>query len=178
LPTFEDFGGNVYIVADQQGFESVVHYVAGQYLKTDSSGAIVDPRLKLKKAVQEINYSKHGITVKTDDGCLYEADYVMVSVSLGLKFRRMETKCLRKMFPDRDVPDATDILVPRWGSDKFFKGGFTSWPIGMDRYEYDLIREPVGRVLLHQRAHQQTLQWLCSWSLSCRSLNLLLPFIF
>lgn len=47
---------------------------------------------------------------------------------------------LRKMFSDKDLPDATDILVPRWWSDRFFKGSFSNWPIGVDRYEYDLIR--------------------------------------
>jgi polyamine oxidase len=47
---------------------------------------------------------------------------------------------LRKMFPSEDVPEATDILVPRWWSDRFFRGSFSNWPIGVDRYEYDLIR--------------------------------------
>ncbi|CAN6318651.1 unnamed protein product [Urochloa humidicola] len=49
LPTFVNFGENVYFVADQRGYESVVHYIAGQYLETDCLGAIVDPRLMLKK---------------------------------------------------------------------------------------------------------------------------------
>ncbi|VAI93706.1 unnamed protein product [Triticum turgidum subsp. durum] len=53
---------------------------------------------------------------------------------------------LRKMFPGKDVPDATEILVPRWWSNRFFKGSFSNWPIGVNRYEYDLIRAPVGRV--------------------------------
>lgn len=49
LPTFADFGDNVYFVADQRGYESVVHHVAGQYLNVDASGAVVDPRLMLNK---------------------------------------------------------------------------------------------------------------------------------
>lgn len=49
LPTFSDFGDDVYFVADQRGYESVVYHLAGQYLKTDKSGKIVDPRLKLNK---------------------------------------------------------------------------------------------------------------------------------
>jgi polyamine oxidase len=49
LPTFKNFGNEVHFVADQRGYESVVYYVAGQYLKTDESGAIVDPRLKLNQ---------------------------------------------------------------------------------------------------------------------------------
>jgi len=47
---------------------------------------------------------------------------------------------LRKMFPGKDVPDATDILVPRWWSDRFYKGTFSNWPIGVNRYEYDQLR--------------------------------------
>ncbi|RLN41330.1 hypothetical protein C2845_PM01G06080 [Panicum miliaceum] len=239
LPTFSDFGDDVYFVADQRGYESVVYYLAGQYLKADKSGKIVDPRLKLNKVVREISYSPNGVTVKTEDNSVYRADYVMVSASLGVlqsdliqfkpqlpawkvvaiyqfdmavytkifvkfpkKFwpqgkgrefflyassrrgyygvwqefekqypdanvllvtvtdeesRRIEqqsdnqTKAeimgvLRKMFPGKDVPDATDILVPRWWSDRFYRGTFSNWPIGVNRYEYDQLRAPVGRV--------------------------------
>uniref|UniRef100_A0A0E0EX28 Amine oxidase domain-containing protein n=1 Tax=Oryza meridionalis TaxID=40149 RepID=A0A0E0EX28_9ORYZ len=240
LPTFNHFGDEVHFVADQRGYESVVYHVAGKYLRTDkSSGAIVDPRLKLNKVVRDITYYPRGVTVKTEDGQIYRADYVMLSVSLGvlqtdlirfkpqlpawkivsiyqfdmsvytkifLKFpkrfwpegpgtefflyasgrrgyypvwqqfekqypgsnvllvtvtdeesRRIEqqsdnqtraeaVEVLRKMFPGKQVPDATDILVPRWWSNRFFKGTFSNWPIGVNRYEYDQIRAPVGRV--------------------------------
>lgn len=50
LATFSDFGDDVYFVADQRGYEAVVYYLAGQYLKADKSGNIVDPRLQLNKA--------------------------------------------------------------------------------------------------------------------------------
>ncbi|XP_047074288.1 polyamine oxidase 1-like [Lolium rigidum] len=53
---------------------------------------------------------------------------------------------LRRMFPGEDVPDATDIYVPRWWSNRFFKGSYSNWPIGVNRYEYDQLRAPVGRV--------------------------------
>ncbi|CAO2146129.1 unnamed protein product [Urochloa humidicola] len=239
LPTFKNFGDDVYFVADQRGYESVVYYIAGKYLKTNKSGDIVDKRLRLNKVVREITYFPSGVIVKTEQNEVYKADYVMVSVSLGvlqtdlikftpqlpswkiiniyqfdmalytkifLKFpkkfwpegpgtefflyaserrgyypiwqqfekqypgsnvllvtvtddesRRIEqqpdnqtraeaVEVLRKMFPGKDVPDATDILVPRWWSNRFFKGTFSNWPIGVSRYEYDLIRAPVGRV--------------------------------
>ncbi|KAM0892723.1 hypothetical protein ACQ4PT_025575 [Festuca glaucescens] len=240
LPTFNDFGDDVYFVADQRGYEAVVHHVAGQYLKTDpKSGAIVDPRLKLNTVVREITYSHSGVAVRAEDDKVYRADYVFVSASLGclqtdlirfepqlpswktmsiykfnmavytkffLKFpkrfwpegpgteyflyasgrrgyypvwqqlemqypgsnvllvtvsddesRRIEQQSdeqtmeeamevLRKMFPEKDVPEATEILVPRWWSNRFFKGTFSNWPIGVSRYEFDLIRAPVGRV--------------------------------
>ena len=50
---------------------------------------------------------------------------------------------LRSMFPGQDVPDATDILVPRWWSDRFYRGTFSNWPIGVNRYEYDQLRVPI-----------------------------------
>ncbi|TVU48093.1 hypothetical protein EJB05_07716 [Eragrostis curvula] len=213
LPTFSNFGDDVYFVADQRGYESVV--------------------------VREISYSGSGVTVKTEDNSVYKADYVMVSASLGVlqsdliqfkpklpqwkvlaiyqfdmavytkifvkfpkkfwpegkgrefflyassrrgyygvwqKFekqypdanvllvtvtdeesRRIEqqsdnqtkveiVEVLRKMFPGKDVPDAADILVPRWWSNRFYRGTFSNWPIGVNRYEYDQLRAPVGRV--------------------------------
>ena len=34
--------------------------------------------------VNEISYSKNGVTVKTEDGSVYRAEYVMVSASIGV----------------------------------------------------------------------------------------------
>ncbi|KAI3873412.1 hypothetical protein MKW98_008064 [Papaver atlanticum] len=238
LQTFTDFGEDYYFVADSRGYESVVHYVAKQFLTTDKDGDITDPRLVLNKAVTKIQYSKSGVMVKTEDGSVYKAEYVMVSASIGvlqtnlidfvpdlpawkllaiyqfdmsiytkifLKFpykfwptgngteffihahekrgyytiwqqleneypgancllvtvtddesRRVEQQpdsetlaeimdVLRNMF-GKNIPDATDILVPKWWSDRFYKGTFSNWPIGVDQHEFDQIRAPVGRV--------------------------------
>lgn len=49
LPTFDDFGDNVYFVADERGYESLVYNLASMFLKTNSHGVIVDPRLQLGK---------------------------------------------------------------------------------------------------------------------------------
>lgn len=46
---------------------------------------------------------------------------------------------LRNMF-GKNIPDATDILVPKWWSNKFYKGTYSNWPISVDRYEYDQLR--------------------------------------
>ncbi|CAN6357114.1 unnamed protein product [Urochloa humidicola] len=73
-PTFTDFGDDEYFVADQRGYETVVYYLAGQYLKTDGSGKIVDPRLQLNKVVREISYSPSGVIVRTEDKSVYRAD--------------------------------------------------------------------------------------------------------
>ncbi|KAF9606228.1 hypothetical protein IFM89_023811 [Coptis chinensis] len=237
LPTFSNFGEDLYFVADPRGYESVVHLVAQEFLQVDKSGVITDPRLKLNKAVIEIRHSRSGVIVKTEDGSVYRAGYVMVSASVGvlqtnlinfepdlptwkimaiyqfdmgiytkifLKFpykfwpsgngtefflgrlkasvshargqlereypganallvtvtddesRRIEqqpdseTKAevmqvLRDMF-GKNIPEVTDILVPKWWSNRFYKGTFSNWPIGVTRYEYDQIRAPVGRI--------------------------------
>ncbi|ERN06611.1 polyamine oxidase [Amborella trichopoda] len=52
---------------------------------------------------------------------------------------------LRNMF-GKNIPDAKAILVPRWWSNRFYKGSFSNWPIGVSRFEYDQIRAPVGNV--------------------------------
>ncbi|XP_042498769.1 polyamine oxidase 6-like [Macadamia integrifolia] len=238
LPTFTNYGEDVYFVADPRGYESVVHFVAKQFLTTNNASLITDPRLKLNKVVREIRYSRSGVIVKTEDGSIYRAGYVMVSTSIGvlqtklinfqpdlpswkimamyqfdmsiytkifLKFpykfwptgngtefflyaherrgyytiwqqlemeypganallvtvtddesRRIEQqpdsatkaeimKVLRDMFGNH-IPEATDILVPKWWSNRFFKGTFSNWPIGVSRYEFDQIRAQVGRV--------------------------------
>uniref|UniRef100_A0A453SEP7 Amine oxidase domain-containing protein n=1 Tax=Aegilops tauschii subsp. strangulata TaxID=200361 RepID=A0A453SEP7_AEGTS len=235
--TFADFGDDANFVADQRGFETLIYHIAGQYLRSDKSGNIVDPRVKLNKVVREISYDQRGVVVTTEDNSAYSADYVIVSASIGvlqsdliqfkpqlpawkilaiyrfdmgvytkifLKFprkfwptgpgkqffvyassrrgyygmwqsfeqeypganvlmvtvtdvesRRIEQQpdnvtmaeavgVLRNMFPDRDVPDATDIYVPRWWSNRFFKGSYSNWPVGVNRYEYDQLRAPVG----------------------------------
>ncbi|KAI3925376.1 hypothetical protein MKW92_025335 [Papaver armeniacum] len=239
LPTFTDFGEGLYLVADPRGFESVVYYLAKQFLTTNDTGDITDPRLQLNKAVTEIQHSKSSVVVKTEDGSVYEAAYVMVSVSIGvlqtnlinfepdlpvwkllaiyqfnmaiytkifLKFpcrfwptgngttffvyvherrgyytvwqhlenefpgsnillvtatdeesRQIEQQpdsetlaemmCVLKNMFGYDIPDATDILVPRWWSNRFSKDHF---PIGLleliSASSTRLGYAPVGRV--------------------------------
>ncbi|XP_010243002.1 PREDICTED: polyamine oxidase-like isoform X2 [Nelumbo nucifera] len=238
LPTFSNFGEDLYFVADPKGYETVVYYIAKQFLTTDAAGVITDPRLKLHKVVTEIQQSPSGVIVKTEDGSIYRAAYVMVSVIIGvlhtnlinfhpdlpqwkilaiyqfdmavytkifIKFpykfwptgngtefflyahekrgyytvwqqleraypgsnallvtvtddesRRIEQQpdsdtkkeimeVLRNMF-GKNIPEPTDILIPRWWSNRFYKGTFSNWPIGVNRFEYDQIRAPVGRI--------------------------------
>ncbi|KAI3874757.1 hypothetical protein MKW98_019330 [Papaver atlanticum] len=239
LSTFANFGEDLYFITDPRGYETVVHYVAKQFLTTNKDGHITDPRLKLNKAVTETQYTSRGVVVKTEDGSVYNSDYVMISTSVSvlqtnlinfvpdllilaiyqfdmsvytkifLKFphkfwptgndteffiyahekrgyytiwqqleneypgancllvtvtddesRRIEqqpdseTKAeimevLRNMF-GKNIPDATDILVPKWWSDRFYKGTFSNWPIGVTRLSTIrlgyVIHAPVGRV--------------------------------
>lgn len=50
--TYSTFGEDSYFVADPRGYESVVHYVAQQFLTTNAAGQITDPRLQLKKVIR------------------------------------------------------------------------------------------------------------------------------
>lgn len=85
IPRYEflDFGDQTYFLADSRGFESILIYIAKQFL-SHKHEVIRDQRLKLNKVVREINYSKSGVQVKTEDGSVYQAKYVIVSVSVGV----------------------------------------------------------------------------------------------
>ncbi|OMP10059.1 Amine oxidase [Corchorus olitorius] len=203
-----------------------------------SEGEILDNRLKLNKVVREIQHSRNGVTVKTEDGCVYEANYVILSASIGvlqsdlisfkpplprwkteaiekcdvmvytkifLKFpykfwpcgpekeffiyaherrgyytfwqhmenaypgsnilvvtltngesKRVEAQSdeetlkeamsvLRDMFGP-DIPNATDILVPRWWNNRFQRGSYSNYPIISNNQVINDIKAPVGRI--------------------------------
>ena len=57
LPTFANFGEDVYFVADSKGYESVVYYVAKQFLTHNKAGQITDPRLLLNKVHNILSYN-------------------------------------------------------------------------------------------------------------------------
>ncbi|CBI28519.3 unnamed protein product, partial [Vitis vinifera] len=46
----------------------------------------------------------------------------------------------------KQIPEATDILVPRWWSNRFYKGSYSNWPIGVGHHQFNQIKAPVGRV--------------------------------
>ncbi|CAL1367657.1 unnamed protein product [Linum trigynum] len=231
---FEEHGEYPHFVMDPRGFEVVVQYLASQILKKGSP-----VQLKLKKVVREIAYSKTGVTIKTEDGSTYSANYVIVSASVGvlqsdliqfkltlpmwkrmaisdfsmtiytkifIKFpykfwpsgepgteiflythiqrgyypvwqhldneypgsnilmvtvtsdesRRVEQlsnaaiqaeamAVLKKMFGDK-IPNPENILVPRWGLHRFYKGSYSNWPANYNQEKHDQLGAPVGPV--------------------------------
>lgn len=46
---------------------------------------------------------------------------------------------LWEMFGDQ-IPDATDILVPKWASNPLFRGTYSNWPIGVDLSHFLLMQ--------------------------------------
>lgn len=237
ISTYVDFGDREFLVADQRGYEHLLYKMAETFLFT-SEDKILDSRLKLNKVVRELQHSRNGVSVTTEDGCVYEANYVILSVSIGvlqsnlisfrpplprwkteaisncdvmvytkifLKFpfkfwpcgpekeffiyaherrgyytfwqhmenaypgsnilvvtltngesKRVEAQpdketlreameVLRNMFGP-DIPDALDILVPRWWNNRFQRGSYSNYPIYVNHQQVDDIKAQVGRV--------------------------------
>ncbi|KAK9700295.1 hypothetical protein RND81_08G230100 [Saponaria officinalis] len=237
ISTYVDFGDREYLVADERGYEYLLHNMAHTFLLT-CDGHILDNRLKLNTVVREIQHSRNGVTVYTEDGSTYEANYLILSVSIGvlqsrlisfqpplprwkteaidkcdvmvytkifLKFpymfwpsgqekeffiyaherrgyytfwqhmenaypgsnilvvtltndesKRVEaqpdeetlreaTEVLRDMFGP-NIPDATDILVPRWWNNRFQRGSYSNYPIFSNNQLVRDIKVPVGRI--------------------------------
>ncbi|KAL7616418.1 hypothetical protein Lser_V15G03916 [Lactuca serriola] len=237
ISTYVDFGEREFLVADERGYEYLLYKMAEEFLFT-SDGKILDNRLKLNTVVRELQHSRDGVTVITEDGYVYEANYVILSVSIGvlqshlisfnpnlprwkmeaiekcdvmvytkifLKFpkkfwpcgpgkeffiyaherrgyytfwqhmenaypgsnilvvtltngesKRVESQSdhetmreamevLRNMFGP-DIPEASDILVPRWWNNRFQRGSYSNYPIYADSTMFENIKAPVGRI--------------------------------
>ncbi|KAK7323240.1 hypothetical protein VNO77_26705 [Canavalia gladiata] len=237
ISTYVDFGEREFLVADERGYDYLLYKMAEDFLFT-SEGRILDDRLKLNKVVRELQHSKSGVKVITEDGCVFEANYVILSVSIGvlqsdllafnpplprwkseaiekcdvmvytkifLKFpykfwpsgpgkeffiyaherrgyytfwqhmenaypgsnilvvtltngesKRVESQSdeetlreamavLRDMFGP-SIPDAIDILVPRWYNNRFQRGSYSNYPIISNLKVFHNIKAPVGRI--------------------------------
>nr|KAJ0226549.1 hypothetical protein LSAT_V11C100041990 [Lactuca sativa] len=89
ISTYVDFGEREFLVADERGYEYLLYKMAEEFLFT-SDGKILDNRLKLNTfpeyntVVRELQHSRDGVTVITEDGYVYEANYVILSVSIGV----------------------------------------------------------------------------------------------
>ncbi|XP_054813696.1 polyamine oxidase 1-like [Prosopis cineraria] len=237
ISTYVDFGEREFLVADERGYEHLLYRMAEDFLFT-SEGVILDSRLKLNKVVRELQHSRRGVTLITEDGCVFEADYVILSVSIGvlqseliafhpplprwkveaigecdvmvytkifLKFpckfwpsgpekeffiyaherrgyytfwqhmenaypgshilvvtltneesKRVEAQSDRETLKEAmavlkdmfgpNIPDATDILVPRWWNNRFQRGSYSNYPIISNPQVVHNIQAPVGRI--------------------------------
>eukprot|EP01018_Ginkgo_biloba_P021871 Gb_25001 [translate_table: standard] len=52
---------------------------------------------------------------------------------------------LRKIFGE-NIPEADEILVPRWWTNRFYRGSYSNWPIGVTHTDLDRIKAPVGNL--------------------------------
>ncbi|KAF3775669.1 Polyamine oxidase [Nymphaea thermarum] len=181
LPTISYYGASERFVADERGYEQLVQGLGGKFLKS-MDGRLTDGRLILRKVVREIHYRDDCVHVLVEDGTSYSAEYVILSVSLGVlqsklirfkpelphlenqypgsnilfvtvtddEARRIERQSdnvtkeeamevLRKIFGP-EIPDAMDILVPRWGMDRLQRGSYSNWPIGVTDDDFDKLK--------------------------------------
>lgn len=238
ISTFVDYGEREFLVADERGYEHLVYKIAKTFLSTSEDDEILDNRLQFNKVVRELQHSRNGVMLTTEDGCVYEANYVILSISIGvlqsdlisfmpplprwkteaigkcdvmvytkifLKFpykfwpcgpgkeffiyaherrgyytfwqhmenaypgsnilvvtltneesKRIEAQSdeetlkeamevLRNMFGP-EIPNASDILVPRWWNNRFQRGSYSNYPIYFNHQLVDNIKAPVGRV--------------------------------
>jgi monoamine oxidase len=68
FPTFSD----VYMMRNMTHYEVIEKFFAEQF-----------KRVQCKRPVAEIAYRGEKVTVKTEDGTVYKADYVLVTVSIA-----------------------------------------------------------------------------------------------
>ncbi|XP_048442422.1 polyamine oxidase 1 [Pyrus x bretschneideri] len=237
ISTFLDYGEREFLVADERGYEHLLYKMAEDFL-FNSEGKLLDSRLKFNKVVRELQHSRNGVTVMTEDGCIFQANYMILSVSIGVlqsdliafnpPLPRWKTEAIAKCdvivytkiflkFPykfwpcgpgkefflyahDRrgyytfwqhmenaypgsnmlvvtltneeskrveaqsdeetlkeamgaltdmfgpNIPEATDILVPRWWNNRFQRGSYSNYPlVSNDHFVHD-IKNPVGRI--------------------------------
>ncbi|KAJ6760679.1 FLAVIN MONOAMINE OXIDASE [Salix purpurea] len=52
---------------------------------------------------------------------------------------------LKTLFGNK-IPKPEDILVPRWGSNRFYKGSYSNWPDKYSQHRHDQLGDPVGPV--------------------------------
>ncbi|CAN1347585.1 Polyamine oxidase 1 [Linum perenne] len=235
---FEEHGEDPHFVTDPRGFGVLVQYLASQILKKGSPVRLKLNKLCLSQVVTEIVYAKNSVSVKTEDGSTYSANYAIVSASVGvlqtdlikfkpklpmwkriaisdmtmtiytkifMKFphkfwpsgngtefflyshvqrgyyplwqhleneypgsnilmvtvtadesRRIEQltneaiqgeamAVLKKMFGEK-IPNPVNILVPRWGSHRFYKGSYANWPANYNQEKHDQLGAAVGAV--------------------------------
>ncbi|GMJ01233.1 polyamine oxidase 1 [Hibiscus trionum] len=150
ISTYVDFGEREFLVADERGYEYLLYKMAEDFLFT-SEGKILDNRLKLNKVVRELQHSRNGITVKTEDGCVYEANYVILSASIGVL--QSDLICFRPPLPrwKTEAIEKCDVMVY---TKIFLKFPYKFWPCGPDKEFFIYAHERRGYYTFWQ--HMET----------------------
>ncbi|KAI1393355.1 putative flavin-containing polyamine oxidase [Hypoxylon trugodes] len=89
-------------------------------------------------------------------GFLEESNIIFVTV-IGDQSYRVErqsnekTKAeamevLGKMFPDKHIPDPIAFMYPRWSTEEWAYGSYSSWPVGMTLEKHQNLRANVNRL--------------------------------
>nr|GMC84481.1 polyamine oxidase 1 [Ipomoea batatas] len=83
ISTYVDYGEKEFLVADERGYEHLLYEMVETFLST-SEGKIVDGRLKLNTVVREVRHSRNGVSVTTEDGQVFQGNYIILSASIGV----------------------------------------------------------------------------------------------
>ncbi|KAH9769247.1 polyamine oxidase 1 [Citrus sinensis] len=137
----EDFGEDSYFVADPRGFETVVHYIANQFL-SHNNNKITDPRLQLKKHLENELPGENMIFVTVTDE---ESRRIEQQSEKKTKAEIMQV--LKKMFGNgKQIPEPDTMLIPKWWSNRLYKGSYSNWPNGYTLHSYHDLQQPFGRI--------------------------------
>ncbi|CAA2958176.1 polyamine oxidase 1 [Olea europaea subsp. europaea] len=140
ISTYVEFGEREFLVADERGYEYLLYKMAENFLFT-SEGKILDSRLKLNKVVRKLQHSKNGVSVKTEDGCIYEANYIILSVSIGvlqsdlISFKPPLPKWKTEAITNCDIMVYTKV---------FLKFPHKFWPCGPEKEFFIFANERRG----------------------------------
>ncbi|KAE8666961.1 Polyamine oxidase 1 [Hibiscus syriacus] len=80
---------------------------------------------------RELQHSRNGVTVKTEDGCVYEANYVILSASIGVL--QSDLICFRPPLPYRWKTEAIEKCDVMVYTKIFLKFPYKFWPCGPDK---------------------------------------------
>lgn len=140
ISTYVDFGEREFLVADERGYEHLLYKMAEEFLLT-SEGKILDNRLKLNKVVRELHHSRNGVTVETEDGCVYEANYVVLSASIGVL--QSDLISFKPPLPrwKKEAIEKCDVMVY---TKIFLKFPYKFWPCGTEKEFFIYAHERRG----------------------------------
>lgn len=131
--TFSQFSDENNFVIDQRGHNTWIKGEASEFLDKD------DPRLLLSTIVDKISYTDKGVTVRNEDGSCIEADYAVVTFSLGVL--QADVVEFEPKLPDWKEVAIQSFLMGTY-TKMFFQFNETWWP---KETEFFLYADPIQR---------------------------------
>ncbi|XP_058077626.1 polyamine oxidase 1 isoform X5 [Magnolia sinica] len=139
IATYTDLGEREFLVADERGYEFLLHKMAESFLSS-KDGNTVDSRLKLNKHMENA----------------YPGSNILVVTLTNEESKRVESQgeeetlkeamgVVRDMFGPH-VPDAIQILVPKWWNNRFQRGSYSNYPIIATQHDFRDVKAPVGPI--------------------------------
>lgn len=131
--TFGQFSEEDNLVVDQRGHNTWIKGEASEFLEKN------DPRLLLSTVVDKIDYSEDGVIVRNKDNTCIEADYAVVTFSLGVL--QQEVVSFTPQLPDWKKVAIESFLMGTY-TKMFLQFDETWWP---EDKEFFLYADPLQR---------------------------------